>query len=251
VAQATRTGLTWVVPMTDITNMMLGIDATHLTEAFTLIQDNGKTVPAMTFLQGSQNGGGGAAADVKVLAVDTTAKKFVDYGTHAAGGTYDRHLYSNYLGGNPGNQGRNFAGATMIKNPFVGQNGSTAKYLMLHALTGKDPADVTNPALKPSAYVSIMPMMNPASTPAPAPGVPNVVQVGANASGGGQNAGAQPGDPTVANEMPTSGGTPSASAGMGTFTSGCSMAPGHERSSGGLFFIFAALGLVVLARRWA
>jgi MYXO-CTERM domain-containing protein len=131
----------------------------------------------------------------------------------------------------------------MVKNPFVGQNGSTAKYLMLHALTGKDPADVLKPELKPSAYVSIMPMMNPVSTPAPAPGTPNVLQVGANASGGGQNAGAQAGDPDVANQMPT------ASASTGTFSSGCSMSGAHESATGGLFFLLAGLGLVVLARR--
>ena len=85
VVQATKTGLTWVVPMTDVTNQMLGIDATHLTMAAGLIEDNGKILPAMTILQGSQNGGTGAA-DFKVLALDLAAKKFVDYGTHAAGG---------------------------------------------------------------------------------------------------------------------------------------------------------------------
>ena len=60
VATATKTGLTWDIPLTDMTNQMLGIDATHLSEAFALVQDEqlGKMVPAMTFLQGSQNGGG-------------------------------------------------------------------------------------------------------------------------------------------------------------------------------------------------
>jgi MYXO-CTERM domain-containing protein len=242
VAQATRTGLTWVQPMTDVTNLMLGIDATHLTEAFTMVQDGAKMVPAMTFLQGSQNGGGGNPADVKVLAFDSTAKKFVDYGTHPAGGTYDRHLYSNYLGGNPGNQGRNFAGAVTVKNPFVGQNGSTSAFLLLHAITGKDPSEVGNPALKQSSYISIMPAMNPQATPAPPAGTPNTTQIGQNASGGGQNAGAQPGDPTPANEV-----MPTASA-NGSFSSGCSMT-GHSSPSQGVFFLLAGLGLVVLVRR--
>ena len=126
VATATKAGLTWDVPLTDVTNQMLGIDATHLTEAFALVQDGAKLVPAMTFLQGSQNGGGAAPADLKILGVDLAAKKFVDYGTHAAGGSYDRHLYSNYLGGNPGNQGRNFAGAQFVKNPFAASGRGSA-----------------------------------------------------------------------------------------------------------------------------
>jgi MYXO-CTERM domain-containing protein len=250
VAQADKTGLTWVVPPTDVTNMMLGIDATHLTEAFTMVQDGAKTLPAMSFLQGSQNGGGGAPADIKVLALDSTAKKFVDYGTHPAGGTYDRHLYSNYLGGNPGNQGRNFAGAITVLNPFVGQNGSTAKYLLMHAITGKDPADVANPALKQSSYISIVPVLNPQTTPAPAAGQPNTAQVGQNMSGGGQNSAPQAGDPPVANEMPpaSSGATGSTSASMGSFSSGCSMG-GSSTSGQGVFFLLAGLGLVVLVRR--
>ena len=140
--------------------MMLGIDATHLTVAAALIQDDTKTVPAMTFLQGSQNGAGAAPPDLKVLGVDFASQKFVDYGTHSAGGMYDRHLYSNYLGGNPGNQGRNFAGAQFVKNPYFGQNGNDAKYLMLHALTGKA-ADVTKPEVKPSSFLSVMPMNQP------------------------------------------------------------------------------------------
>ena len=42
VATATKTGLTWDIPLTDITNQMLGIDATHLTESFALVQDDAK-----------------------------------------------------------------------------------------------------------------------------------------------------------------------------------------------------------------
>ena len=147
VATATKAGLTWDIPLTDVTNQMLGIDATHLTEAFGLVQDGAKMLPAMTFDQGSQNGSGTVKADVKILAADLTAKKFVDYGTQKLGGYYDRHLYSNYLGGNPGNQGRNFSGAQLVKNPFA-TAASDPQFLMLHAMTGKDPADVMNPEIK-------------------------------------------------------------------------------------------------------
>jgi MYXO-CTERM domain-containing protein len=249
VATATKTGLTWDIPLTDMTNQMLGIDATHLTEAFALVQDEalGKSLPAMTFLQGSQNGGGAAPADLKILAVDTASKKFIDYGVQKAGGSYDRHLYSNYLGGNPGNQGRNFAGAQLIKNPFAAAATDT-QFLLLHALTGKDAADVMKPEIKGSSYISIMPMFQPkAVAPPPPPGTPNTNgPTASNGSGGGQNAQPQAGDPTPANELPSDPGTPST---PGSFSSGCSMASGAETSASGLFFLLVGVGLVTLARR--
>jgi MYXO-CTERM domain-containing protein len=245
VATATKTGLTWDIPLTDVTNQMLGIDATHLSESFGLVQDGAKMLPAMTFLQGSQNGGS-AMADLKILAVDTAAKKFVDYGAQKAGGVYDRHLYSNYLGGNPGNQGRNFAGAQMVKNPFA-TAASDPQFLMLHALTGKDPADVMKPEIKGSSFLSIMPMVQPQAAPPPPPaGMPNTGATGVNASGGGQNAQPQAGDPTPANMVPSDPGTPGT---PGSFSSGCSMATAGSTSASGLFFLLVGIGLVTLARR--
>jgi len=245
VATATKTGLTWDIPLTDMTNQMLGIDATHLTEAFSLVQDEqlGKMVPALTFLQGSQQGGGAAMADLKILGIDAATKKFIDYGAQKAGGVYDRHLYSNYLGGNPGNQGRNFAGAEMVKNPFA-TAASDPQFLMLHALTGKDPTDLMKPEIKGSSYISIMPMVQAkAALPPPPPGMPNTNPgaTGNNASGGGQNAQPQAGDPTPANEMPGES-TP------GAFSSGCSMASNAADASG-VFFLLVGVGLVTLARR--
>jgi len=247
VATATKTGLTWDIPLTDMTNQMLGIDATHLTEAFSLVQDEqlGKMVPALTFGQGSQNGAGAAPADLKILGIDTATKKFVDYGAQKLGGYYDRHLYSNYLGGNPGNQGRNFASAEMVKNPFA-TAASDPKFLMLHALTGKDPSDLMKPEIKGSSYISIMPMVQmKAALPPPPPGMPNTNPgtTGSNASGGGQNAQPQAGDPTPANEMPQAGDPQ-----PGSFSSGCSMASGAADASG-VFFLLVGVGLVTLARR--
>jgi len=247
-ATATKTGLTWDIPLTDITNQMLGIDATHLSESFGLVQDeaSGKFIPAMTFMQGSQQGGGLAMADLKILGVDTTAKKFIDFGAQKAGGVYDRHLYSNYLGGNPGNQGRNFSGAEMVKNPFA-TAATDVQFLMLNAMTGKDPSDVTKPEIKQSSYLSIMPMFQAkAATPPPPAGMPNMGATGQNASGGGQNAQPQAGDPTPANEMPSDPGTPGT---PGSFSSGCSMASNASTSASGIFFLLVGLGLVTLARR--
>jgi MYXO-CTERM domain-containing protein len=248
VATATKTGLTWDIPLTDITNQMLGIDATHLSEAFGLVQDeaSGKFIPAMTFLQGTHNGGGTNPPDLKILGVDATAKKFIDFGAQKAAGSYDRHLYSNYLGGNPGNQGRNFSGAEMVKNPFA-TAATDVQFLMLNAMTGKDPADVMKPEIKQSSYLSIMPMFQAkAATPPPPAGAPNTTATGQNASGGGDNAQPQAGDPTPANEMPSDPGTPAT---PGAFSSGCSMATNASTSASGLFFLLVGLGLVTLARR--
>jgi hypothetical protein len=242
VAKVDKSGLSWVMPMTDVTNMMLGIDATHLTQTHVLVQDGAKILPAMSFAQGSQNGGGTAPADIKVLAFDATSGKYVDYGTHPAGGFYDRFMYSNYLGGNPGNQGRNFAGGIMVRNPFCGTNGNTSKFLLLHAFTGKDPADVASAEVKPSSYLSIVPTENPADAPPPPPGMPST-SAGNNGSGGGQNAQPAPGDPQPANEMPGTPGT------AGGFTGGCSAVPTPSNDAGAMVLI-AIGGLVFgLARR--
>jgi MYXO-CTERM domain-containing protein len=98
------------------------------------------------------------------------------------------------------------------------------------------------PEIKGSSYISIMPMYQPIAAPAPPPaGAANTGSVGQNASGGGQNAEPQPGDPTPANEVP-------GPAGAGSFSSGCSMATG-DASASGLFFLLVAVGLVTLARR--
>jgi hypothetical protein len=158
VLQATRAGLTTVVPEQDLSDLLVGTDATHLTVCPTVVGEGASLTPAISLLQGSQNGGGVQEPTVRLVGWDRGAGKLVDLGTRRAGGSYDRHLYSNYLGNNPGNQGRNFAGCTFVKNPFAGQNGSTAAYFLVHAMTGKSPANVDDAALKPSSYVSLLPV---------------------------------------------------------------------------------------------
>jgi hypothetical protein len=168
--------------MKSIVNQMLGFDYTHVKMTGVLLQNGASVVPAVTILQGSHNGGGVNPPDLKVLAFDQATGQLVDYGAYTvSGASYDRHLYSNYLGVNPGVQGRNFAGAAFLPNPFVGQKGNSAKFLVLHALTGKDPLDAAKPELKPSSYVSITQLdLTGASTQS--------IEAGLNASGGGNNA---------------------------------------------------------------
>lgn len=251
VANATRTGLTWDIPLTDVTNQMLGIDATHLVEQSAVFQDVAKNamVPVYTMGVGSHNGGA-ANMDVKLLVPDFTAKKFVDEGTFSAGAPYDRHLYSNYLGGNPGNQGRNFAGAMTLANPFYTAGSTAAPFLLMHALTGKNSANIAKPEIKGDGFISLMALQKPAAAPpAPPAGMPNTQQVGsngANYNGGGQNAQPQAGDPTPANDPSMMAGTPST---PGSFSSGCSMSSGAEASASGVFFLLLGVAFVTLARR--
>jgi MYXO-CTERM domain-containing protein len=75
--------------------------------------------------------------------------------------------------------------------------------------------------------------------------MPNTTQTGTQASGGGQNAQPQAGDPTPANQLPSDPGTPST---PGNFSSGCSMASGNVDSTG-IFFLLVGVGIVALARR--
>ena len=87
----------------------------------------------------------------------------------SAGGPYDRHLYPNYLGNNPGNQGRNYSGVEYVKNPFATGAGNEDAYLMVIATTGK-PADEMPSAtcldcakIKLAAFITVVPV---AQTPA-------------------------------------------------------------------------------------
>lgn len=159
VIKATRNGMEYVVPMTNTTDSFLGIDGTHLTACQAVFGAGSDIMSGMTFLQGSHNGGGVQEPLMKMVGYDATARKFVDLGEARTGGSYDRHLYSNYLGNNPGNQGRNFAGCTMVKNPFAGQNGNTDAYFIAHALTGKEADTIARPELKPSSFVTLSPVV--------------------------------------------------------------------------------------------
>jgi hypothetical protein len=176
VLKANRDGLSTIVPEQDLSELLVGIDATHLTACPALVGAGDALTPAISLLQGSHNGGGVQEPNVKLVGWDRAQNQLVDLGTRRAGGSYDRHLYSNYLGNNPGNQGRNFAGCGLVKNPFAGQNGNTTAYFLAHAMTGKSPTNVGDASLKPSSYVSLLPVASiggGASGPARAPDAPS------------------------------------------------------------------------------
>ncbi len=233
VIKATRTGFTYSMPMTSInlgtSPMLLGLDGTHLSMTEGLFGKGDLLMPGFTQLQGSQTGGLQQDADIRTIAYDPATKSMVSIGQHNANASYDRHLYSNYLGNNPGNQGRNFAGSDLVKNPFAGINGNQVTYFTAFALTGKAPQHESS-AIKPSAYLSLFPMAFTANAPDP--------QGGYNDNLPGDTT---PDAPAPEEPAPLEPSDPE----FGSSTGGCST--GSSSSGGALLLL--GLGLAVTARR--
>ena len=164
VIEAKKSGMTYVVPMTDMTEKLIGLDGTHLGMATALFGTTDNLQPGIVFLGGSHTGGG-YSAQMRAVGWDKTANTFTDLGMYGIA-PHDRHLYSNYLGNNPGNQGRNHSGSVLIQNPFLGQNGTAADdttkntdaYLMVFTTSGKSTTTVTDASLKLSAFISVVPV---------------------------------------------------------------------------------------------
>jgi hypothetical protein len=245
VIRATREGMEWVMPLKDTTSMLLGIDGTHLTMCGAVFGED-TLMPGFTLVQGSHNGGGVTEPIAKAIGWDEATNKFIDLGTHRVGGSYDRHLYSNYLGNNPGNQGRNFAGCQMIRNPFAGQNGNLTQYFIAHALTGKDPSEIDRAELKPSSYLTLLPiatMKAPIVPEEPPPTTEEPPPTGNT----GSNTGGTPATPTTppANDPPSTDEPPQAAPSM----LGCSAAAGANGSLSALLIAGIALLGVIVARK--
>ncbi len=162
VIKATAAGMTYVVPMTDMSQTLLGMDGTHLGMRAGLFGTADKSVPGIVLVSGSHTGGG-YGMQARVLGWDQTANTLNDGGSFS-GAPYDRHLYPNYLGNNPGNQGRNYSGVDFVANPFATGAPGEDKYLMVMATTGKDPSEVPSQTCldcakkKLSAYISVTPV---------------------------------------------------------------------------------------------
>ena len=156
----TTNKLNTIVPLTDMSQLMLGLDGTHLGVSAAVFgqTDSLETQrPGLMLFTGSQNGGG-TPAQINFLALDhapgssTAPTTLTIAGTASSGAaSYDRSMYSNYLGQNPGNQGRNFSASLSVINPFCA-DGATAKcdkLLTIMATTGKDPTEVANVSTSP------------------------------------------------------------------------------------------------------
>ena len=186
VMTATKDGMTYKMPLTDMQNTLIGLDGTHLGMGFAMFGTTDKLTPGIVFIGGSQTGGG-MGAQVRAVGYDTTANTLNDLGPYTIA-PYDRHLYSNYLGNNPGNQGRNFSGSVMISNPFIGVGGNRDAYLMVMTTTGKASADMMNPERKLSSYITVLPMAQ-ATDDGTGKGSGSAGGSGTTGSGGGDSGG--------------------------------------------------------------
>jgi uncharacterized protein (TIGR03382 family) len=216
VIKFSRAGIQFVTKPTGLAyTALLGIDGTHNMVSAGLV-GAGDLKPALFIQNGSHNGGQGAST-IRAIGWDQAAG-FTNLGTFA-GPAYDRHLYSNYLGNNPGNQGRDHSFSALVPNPYVGQNGNTDKYLMLYATTAK--GEDMDPSHKLAAYMSVMPIAS--SAPAAAPATQTTGSSGSTTT-----------DTTAADES---------SDGSDTTLGGCS-----TTGSGGLA-TFLLIGLAAFIRR--
>jgi MYXO-CTERM domain-containing protein len=237
IIKATAQGMQYVMPMTNMQQTLLGMDGTHLGMSTALFGTTDKLMPGVVFLGGSHTGGG-YSAQMRAVGWDKENNALKDLGMYAVA-PYDRHMYPNYLGNNPGNQGRNYAGTEFIKNPFLGENGNKDAYLMVFSTTGKDPEEINMPQRKLSAYLSVIP-------------VAQMPQGSGGGNGGGTGNGDGSGDGSGGGQDPVDdGGEDTGNVDDSTSTTdpgmtlgGCSTT-GH---TGGLFTLLL-VGLAALIRR--
>jgi uncharacterized protein (TIGR03382 family) len=168
VIKATRQGLSYVVPMTDMSAKLTGLDGTHLGFRFANVGTTDALKPSIMILGGSHFGGG-YGAQMTMVNWDQATNTMVK-GESREGAPYDRHLYPNYLGNNPGNQGRNYSGVQYVKNPFATGANNEDAYLMVLATTGKPEDEVPSATCldcakrKLAAYITVVPVLEtPAS----------------------------------------------------------------------------------------
>ncbi len=221
VVNATAAGMTYVAQPIDIADKVVGLDGTHLGMAYGMFGTTDNLMPGITFVGGSHTGGG-TSAQARIVTYDPTSKVFSDAAMVAIA-PHDRHLYPNYTGNNPGNQGRNHTFSTMIPNPYVGMNGNTDAYLQIFATSGKNATTMMNPAKKLSAFLSVLPIAQ----------TPKVVTPPGGGSGSGSGSGG---------DLPPTGGDEGTDS--GTALGGCSTGG----STGGAFGLLL-IGLAAFIRR--
>jgi uncharacterized protein (TIGR03382 family) len=162
VIKADKNGMSFVQPLTNMSNGLRGLGGTHLGMTFGLFGAADSVKPGVMFLNGSHTGGY-FAGQSRTMTFDAATASFKDGGMTATAPN-DRHLYPNYLGNNPGNQGRNYSHSEMVENPFVGVGGNTDKYLMIHATTGKPMEEVGMPQYKTTAFLTVSPISSACNT---------------------------------------------------------------------------------------
>jgi len=190
--KADKTGMSYVIPKTDMASKLLGLDGTHLGMTSALFGTTDAPKVGMAFLSGSHTGGG-YASQIRVVTFDPAAKT-ISADESFSGAPYDRHLYPNYLGNNPGNQGRNYSDMQFIKNPFAAGAGNEDAWLLVSATTGKSPDEVPSAQCldcakkKLAAYMTVVPVVQTPASGDPTTNPPNDPGAGddsSTVSGGG------------------------------------------------------------------
>jgi uncharacterized protein (TIGR03382 family) len=239
VMKVDKTGMSYVTPMTDMSSRLKGLGGTHLGMTAAVFGSADATKPGVMFTNGSHTGGYFAG---QARSMSWDGLTFTDGGMTATAEN-DRHLYPNYLGNNPGNQGRNYTHAEILANPLVGQASSTGvintdKFLMVIATTGKPMSEVGMPEYKATAFLTVIPVNSACGGGGG----------GGNGTGGGTGAGApgcggdDPVDPTEPVD-PTDPTDPE-----GT-DSGASLGGCSTGNSAGGFATMLLIGLALLIRR--
>lgn len=164
VVKAGRDGFSFVTPPSqEALSSLLGIDGTHSLITGVLVGSGKDLKPALLYTNGSHTGGN-STSNIRAISWDQATGKFSNIGTFA--GPYaDRHLYVNYLGNNPGNQGRNHIQAQFVANPFFGQNGNNDQFLTIHVATGKGQDMIAENKL--AAFMTITPVASGATAATP------------------------------------------------------------------------------------
>jgi MYXO-CTERM domain-containing protein len=219
VYEISRTGYVEVMPKTNIQPLLLGLDNTHVTMQHAIFGKGNETLPGFSFVMGDHTGGAARNSEMRTISYNPVTHEMANLGSHDLGRAQDRHLYSNYLGNNPGEQGRNFASCDLVKNPFADMPNNHVTYFQACALTGKLP-EQSEAMYKTSALLSIFPVAFTEAAPPP---------------GGGWNEEDLPGE-----DNPTQG----PDEGPGSSVGGCTTSSG----SNGLLFALA-LGLATFIRR--
>ncbi|HEX8110554.1 MAG TPA: MYXO-CTERM sorting domain-containing protein [Kofleriaceae bacterium] len=230
----TQANVKYLVQPTDLTNQLPGLGGTHLGSTAAVFGPN--ATPGLVFLGGSLFGGG-TPSMLAMVSADPASNYALKTVGQMSGAPHDAHLYSNYLGGNPGNQGRNHSQMMVIANPFFGKNGSTSKNLLLTATTAKTTATtypgamdtMSNPAIKLSALMTVLPMGGGGTAMG-------------NGTGGGNGSGANNGSGT--GNGSNAGSDNSGGSDPGTTLGGCSATGGTTGLA-----TFLLIGLAALIRR--
>lgn len=194
--QVTRQGPLFLTQPVDMANKLLGLGGTHLGAAAAVFGTTDHLVPGLVFLNGSHTGGG-ANAQIRSVGLDPATNTFTDLGMQQVA-PHDRHLYSNYLGNNPGNQGRNHSAMLTVKNPFTPTAAGQDAYLLITATSGKTTtttcATCTDTVSKPQIKLTgLLTVTGIAQTPAATTGNGSNGSTGDGTTGGSDNAGDDPG----------------------------------------------------------